>query len=315
MKKLKIALFSVLCSTLVVSTASATHVNQNQWAYEDYITEIGNVYTPLFDTEINKEIGSSWNEPRGSGDSAHGPHTGVDQSASYGAVVGPMQTPARILRNEDLGAAGGLTQTIRYYNSTYNKLYYSMYFHLSQFIIGENTTPALTDYTAKVGNSGGVPTHLHFELLTSLSADVGWVTYSSRVGANPMQHVKNGGLLDSTIQKFAVYKNFNIDGRNRTIYFDAWDSNSYVDPLTDVRLYYRTPGGSWSSKSCSLVSGSTYRYYVTFPSTGTYEYFLAGRRKSTERWVLYPVSVYDTGELSTGPDLSKGTYGYKTITF
>ncbi|WP_156807335.1 M23 family metallopeptidase [Effusibacillus pohliae] len=315
MKKSKTAVVSVLSVVFLVSTASATHVPQNQWAYEDYRSTIGTVYSPLFGTDVNAEVGSSWNEPRGSADSAHGPHTGVDQSVAYGRPVGPMQTPARILRNEDLRSAGGLTQTIRYYNSTYNKLYYSMYMHLSAFVMAENSTPTLSDYTAYSGNSGGVPAHLHFELLDSLSADVGWVTYSSRVGANPLQHVTLGGQSSSTIQKFAVYKNFNVDGRNRTIYFDAWDSNSYVDPLTDVRLYYRTPGGSWTSTACYTVNGSTYRYAVTFPSTGTYEYFIAGRRKSTERWVLYPVSVYDTGELSTGPDLSKGTYGYKTVTF
>jgi hypothetical protein len=305
-----------LSSLFVVSNASAA-VPQSRWAYETS-SGMPSVYTPLFVPNVDAPVGSSWNEDRGSGDSPpqSGPHTGVDQSVTN-QPVGTMYTTARILREEDRGSAGGKALTIRYYNSSAGKTFYSLYYHLSAFSTNfpENSTPAVSDQIATTGNTGGVPYHLHYELLDSITADVGTVNYDSRVGVNPANYV-TGGPSSSTIAKFNVFKN--ISNSSRTLYVDAWDSNTSPNIFNYVKVYYKINGSStWNSADMSRVSGTSYGYNYTFPSSASYvDYFIIGKRKSTgDRWSVYPVKIYDTGESSSGVDTSANTYDTVRINF
>jgi hypothetical protein len=315
MRIFKLVTLLALSSLFVVSIASAA-VPQSRWAYETS-SGIPIVYTPLFAPSLDIAVGSSWNEDRGSGDNPAqtGPHTGIDQSVQN-QPVGPMYGTARILREEDRGTAGGKALTIRYYNSATGKTFYSLYYHLSAFSANfpENSTPAVSDTVATSGQTGGVPLHLHYELLDSIPGDVGSVNYDLRVGVNPANYVQLGPS-SSTIQKFNVFKN--IYNSSRTLNVDAWDSNTNPNIFNYVKIYYKINGSStWNTSDMSRTSGTTYGYNFTFPSSATYvDYFIIGRRTTVSRWSVYPVKIYDTGELTTGVNTSTNTYDTVRINF
>jgi hypothetical protein len=310
---MKKRLATAFLATAVVSVLAApsAFAYGNPWAYQDFSSTVGYVYSPLFGTNVNAGVGSSWNEPRSSG-----VHVGVDQSVGGGSAVGPLQSPARILRNEYI-SGGGNSQTIRYWNSTYNKTYYSIYMHLSAYVMGENTTPTLSDVTAYTGNSGpsGTPYHLHWEVLDYINADVGVVyDYGSRQGLNPRVQVTTAsGVTTSTLNKFEPFKNVSVNYSAKSISIDAWDSNlNMVDPFTECKIYYKKNGSASFSGPYNMtkVSGTTYRWTYTFPSdTTTADYLIIGRRTTSEAWAVYPVSYYNTSTSSSG--ITPNSY-YKT---
>jgi hypothetical protein len=313
-KRLATALLASAAVTALAAPAAFAY--GNPWAYQDFSSTVGYVYSPLFGTNVNAGVGSSWNEPRSTG-----VHVGVDQSVAGGSSVGPIQSPARILRNEAI-SGGGNAQTIRYWNATYNKTFYSIYMHLSAYVMGENTTPTLSDVTAKTGNTGpsGTPYHLHWEVLDYIDGDVGIINnYSTRQGLNPhVQVTTASGVTTTTLNKFEPFKNVSVNTSAKSITIDAWDSNlDTVDPFTDCKIYYKKNGSASFSGPYNMtkVTGYTYRYTYTFPSdTTTADYLIIGRRNTTEAWAIYPVSYYNTGTSSTGITLNS-YYTTKRITF
>jgi hypothetical protein len=322
MPKFKVILALIFILVLAPNTVLA--VPQERWAYEKSIGT-PEIYSPFFGTNKDLGVGSSWNESRGSG-----PHKGVDQGADSGTAVGPMWSPARILRNQTL-SDGNKVQTMRYYYSTTGKIFYSMYFHLSKFNDvnwPENSTPSLSDVTAYTGDTGsaGSP-HLHFEVLDyvkvsecSTCTTKFTIDYGSRVGANPMSHVTPAktGISTSTWKKFSVFKNPSTSGHR--LYIEAWDSNlNQVDDLAEIKIYYKVDGGStYIAGSMSPYNSSRTVWYKDFdPSAKYVDYFVIGRRTSTEKWVAFPVKRYDLGSNSTGvdPNNCSCTYETRRITF
>lgn len=310
-----------------ITPVGATHVPQERWAYEDINLTRGipELYTPFFGN-YDRAVGSSWNEPRSSS-----PHPGVDQDAPIGETVGALWGTARIIDNIDNGANGGKTQVIRYYNSTTGKTFYSVYFHLSDWVKPENYTPSLSDYTAKTGDTGapGQP-HLHSEILDYIAVtDYGngtfSVDYGSRVGVDPKYHYKATYYSLSTRDKFTVFKYpsalTGTDGTKR-IEIDGWDSDLNVQKgLEKVYIYYKVNGGGWQSGTMtgSNSDGSGTRYkkwsFVVPSYATTVDWFVIGRRYSTEEWVAFPAKRGHLGSSSTGIDPNAAVYDTYRLTW
>lgn len=319
MKK-KILLILAVC--FLLSSSSVFAIDNERWAYE-YVSGIEGVDSPLFGSNKNLMVTSSWNEPR-----VGETHKGVDQGAGNGTEVGPMWGTARVLDNSTI-TGGGMTQTIRYYNSATGKTYYSIYMHLSAYLFSENQVAYLSDSTAKTGNSGTGSTcisqnkcyHLHYELIDSVpvsqNGDGTWnVTHDSRVGVNVRTHMTTlsaSGLTTTTWNGLSVFSGATVSGRRLTIRgidSDVGGNNQ----LNEAKIYYKTDGSAYYGVANMTKSGTEYWYY-DFPSSASYvDYFIVGRRSSTERWSAYPVKRYNMGT-DPSPNTCGCTYDTVRINF
>ncbi len=307
--KMKVLLFT--CIFTLCYGSSALAYSADRWAYETR-SGIPEVSHPLSNEDAN--VNSSWNEPR-----VGEVHKGVDQRAVTGTEVYPMWNTARVIDN-NINATGA--QTIRYFNGSTSKLFYSVYFHLSAYEESEDTVVTLTDVTAYTGDTGvpGAP-HLHWELEDSIDISSGTpvydVNYGSRIGVNPMNYVtpSSSGISSSTSMAFSVFKNPSVSGHKLTI--EAWDSDvgstGNIAYLSETKIYYKADGAStYSSTSMAQDPTNDKLWSYTFASTiDTVEYFVVGRRNSSEKWVSYPVRrILGSGTIDTSL-----SYDTETINF
>lgn len=313
-----IALLFVITSAFMTQSVHA-EVNQERWAME-YSPGIEGVYSPLFGSNKDLGIGSSFNEPR-----ATETHKGVDQSAPLGTSVGPMWGTSRVIDNTTISSTIK-SQLIRSYNANTGKLFYSLYLHLDHYnpSFPEDTLVSLSDVTAYSGNTGpaGTPAHLHFELLDSISitgpsSGQYSADYNSRVGVNPATHMTPSfaSYSTSTWKKLSVFKSVTQSGSKITV--EAWDSDlNAVAPLNEMKIYFKMNGSSsYGVGNMTKVDSQNWSY--TFSGgTGSYaDYFIIGRRSSSERWSAYPIKRYDLGTDSSGLNPSPNTCGcsYDTV--
>lgn len=325
MKQFHTMIILIFCLMMLCwpSHSLLAYVNQERWAYE-YVPGIQGVQSPFFGKNINTFVSSSWNEPR-DGES----HKGVDQASPGGTEVGPMYETARVLVNAYMNG-GGNTQTIRYYNFETGKTFYSIYMHLSAFVKPNNTVVYPSDVTAKTGNTGlncgSGCHHLHFELLNHVnvksyaSAPYFSVDYSSRVGVNPYSHMTplSAEISENTWRNLTVFKKTFVSGKKLTI--EAINSSSDGNnALNEVKIYFKANQSSIYSVG-NMTKESTGRWMYEFPATTrVVDYFVIGRRNTTERWVSYPVKRYNLGTNAAGlvpsPNQCGCTYDTVRISF
>lgn len=311
-----ILFFSV---TIIPHPARFAQVNQERWAYE-YASGIQGVHSPFFGKNIDLPVSSSWNEPR-----SNEIHKGVDQAASLGTNVGPMYETARVLVNQTING-GGNTQVIRYYNFETGKTFYSVYMHLSAYVKANNTVVYPSDVTAKTGNTGLNCTngcyHLHYELLDSISvtelssSPYFTVNFDSRVGVNPATHMTpySAEISETTWKNLSVFKQPSVSGRRLTI--SAMDSsNDGNNQLNYMKIYFKANDSIYYAVA-DMTKTSSDLWFYDFASDISYvDYFVVGRRSTSERWVSYPVKVYNLGNAMSGisPSPNQSGYVYDTI--
>lgn len=296
---------------ILLATSLVFGYTADRWAYETR-SGIPGLSHPLGNSNSNSNVNSSWNEPRST------VHKGVDQRASTGTEVYPMYDNARVIDN-NLSSDGA--QTIRYYDGTTSKTFYSIYFHLSAYAKNEDEKVTLTDVTAYTGETGspGSP-HLHWEVIDSVNISGTGpysVDYGSRIGVNPMNYVtpNSADLTYNTWVALSVFKNPSVSGHRLTI--EAWDSDvaslNNIAYLSEVDIFYKADGSStYTSASMTQdTSNSKLWHYDFLPLITTVDYFVAGRRSSSEGWVTFPVRrILDSSNIDTSK-----SYDTKTINF
>jgi hypothetical protein len=163
---------------------------------------------------------------------------------------------------------------------------------------------------------------LHFELLDSIavteykSYPYFAVDYNSRVSVNPIPHLtpSSSGISDNTWNDLSVFKQGTVSRRRLQIQGINTSSDG-LNQLSQVKLYFKTSASPYYSVADMTKSGTAYWYY-DFPSHVSYaDYFVIGRRNSSERWVSFPAKRLNLGTDATGLKPSPNQCGctYDTI--